>query len=459
MPSSGGLSRFTGPESNISPLQIESNDERSLRGAAAKVKIKDRKSVASSTPRKHIGSNNTFPPTSNNHNDYGDPYAQHELQTTSARDVFEDSTIASNFDETISTVHMDAPQFHNDHHAYQHGGNGQEEYGEAFDDDETAHQNLGIDTYGKTSALPLNHKESQQFFKSEHQANQPRQQSRFKEPLQHRSASPATAPRKVSRKREHKNERQHHHLPAIEQQHQPQFPQQEYGEQMVHAFQRPLGFDAYGDQDIQGHLPPSEGGFEPNPSSRLGSPIHQPLPQNIEGGMASKEEQATSDYTDEELKRKRYTDLKDEEWGACMPRYQLPAHFPDELRGPNITVEQKLEMFRSVKVENEEEILRSDREQEAFFEHLSDEDWEVAGQYIRHKMEESMNNMKSAREKKREITARYEKMYEERENMIQRKASLIQSQLAHIQNQGSSMFQGMLVPSRAGGSSRGSSRT
>jgi hypothetical protein len=448
MSSGGALSRFVKTNTPTN----EHSDGRSARAAAAKVKGKDKKSLAASNSQNHHNERNAFSLPSNNHDGYSEPYGQNGLQTTSGHGYFEDSTVGSDFDETISSVNMDAPQFHNDQDAYG-GGNGQEEYIENYDDnDHTARQDLNINTYGRTSAPPLNYKESHQFYKSDRLTNPPRQPTRFQEPLQHRSASPANVPQKAARKRERTSERQNSHIPAIE----PQFVQPEYA-QTAPVPQRQLKFEGgLNDQDIEGDVPTSEADFEPNDG--LGSPIHQPLPQNDEIVVGPKPAPVALDYTDEELKRKRYAELKNEEWGTNMPKYQLPAHFPDELRGRNITVEQKLEHFRSIPVADEEAIVQSDREQEAFFEHLSDEDWEKAGKYIRDKTQESMNHMKTAREKKREITKRYEKMYEEREKLIQKKASLIQTQLSQIQNQGSSMFQNMLRPTQTPGSSRSNSR-
>jgi hypothetical protein len=442
MPAAGGLSRFV---KTTTPTN-EDVDGRSARAAAAKIKGKDKKSLATYSSQNHHNERNAFSPPSNNYDRNSEDYIQDELQDTQPNGFFEDSTLGSHFDDTISSVQMNALQLHNDRDAYG-WQNRQEDYD---DEDQTARQDLNLDMHGRSSAppLPLNHKEARQFYKSDDSTNPPRQQIRFQEALQHRSASPATVPQKAPRKRERTSERHNSHTSTIDQ----QFVQPEYVIQAAPAPQRQLRFDGVNDQDIQEDIPTSEANFEPHDGLR--SPIHQPLSHNGE----SVAEEVAPDYTDEELKRKRYAELKNEEWGANMSKYQLPAHFPDELRGRNITVQQKLEHFRTIPVVDENAIVQSDREQEAFFEHLSDEDWEAAGDYIRTKTQESMNNMKSTRDQKREITMKYEKMYEEREKLIQRKASLIQNQLSHIQNEGSSMFQNMLRPGQNSGSSRSSSR-
>lgn len=451
--SSSGLSRFLAPKLSTTPT-----DDRASRAAGAKVKSKDRK-IKISASQTQYEEENGFGLDS--HNGYPHPHAQHGLETTSGQDIFEDSTIASNFDETVSTQ-LDAPQFQNVYQGHQQENNyGSDDQGELYDDDETAHQNLNFDLQAKASAPSLNYKESQQFYKSDQPSKAPRQ-GRFNGPLTHRSASPVAAPVKVSRKRERTHERQYSHQPTNEQQYQQQHQQQEYGAQNVHLPPRSTGLNGYDDPNFQGHVPPtSEAGYEPNPSSQLGSPIHQPIPEDDEYDVDSKEQKipAIPDYSDEELKKKRFADLKNEDWAVGMPKYQLPRDFDDDFKGPNVTVQQKMESFRKVRLTDDASVLKSDNEQEAFFEHLSDEDWEAAGEYIRAKTDEAMKNMQSTRQKKREITARYEKMYEDREKLIQKKALLIQSQLVQIQNQGMSIFQNMLpMPSpRPAGSSRSSS--
>jgi hypothetical protein len=447
--STSGLSRFTGPKSN---------DDRARLAAGAKISIKDKKSESSSTSKKHYHEKAPTDQPVDGHDAY-EAYPQHELETTSAKDVFEDSTVASNFDETLSSVQLDAPQFH-DQYAYQQRNSVQQEHEAYDDDDDTAHQDMNYDLRGGTPAPLLGTQESQVFYKSEQPVITSRQ-NRFQEIRQHRSASPAVPPPKVSRKRERTTERHYNHLP-IEQPYQQPYPQQEHGAQLVHLPQRSIPWDGHNSQEFQGRHSASENGHGFDQSSRTGSPIHQTLSQNGEEVIESspEPEEAIPDYTDEELKKKRFVDLKNEDWGAGMPKYQPPKHFPDELRGPNISVEQKVEGFRKEPITDEKHMIRSDREQEAFFEHLSDEDWKAAGEYIRKKTEEAMNNMQETRKKKREITAKYEKIYEDREKLVQQKAALIQTQLAQVQNQGSSMFQKMLAPSpRTGVSSpRSSSR-
>ncbi|EPE31332.1 hypothetical protein GLAREA_12635 [Glarea lozoyensis ATCC 20868] len=434
--STSGLSRFTGPKSN---------DDRARIAAGAKISLKDKKAKSSSTSKKHHHEKNTTNHPVDGHEAY-EAYPQHELETTSAQDVFGDSTIASNFDETISSEQLDAPQFH-DQYGYQQRNSGQQEPEDSDDEDDTAHQDMNYDLHGRTSAPPLGTQESQDFYNSEQPVPTSRQ-NRFQELRQHRAVSPAVPPPKVSRKRERTSERHYNHLP-IEPQYQQPYPPQEHGAQLVHLPQRPIPWDGHNSQEFLGHHSAGGKGHGFDQSSRTGSPVHQALVQNCEEGIESspEPEEAVPDYTDEELKKKLFVDLKNEDWGAGMPKYQIPKFFPDDLRGPSISVEQKVDGFRDEEITDEKHMMRSDREQESFFEHLSDEDWKAAGEYIRKKTEEAMNNMQETRKKKREITAKYEKIYEEREKLIQHKAALIQAQLAQVQNQGSSMFQKMLAPS------------
>ena len=435
MPAGSGLASFMSPRSNSRPTSSEPVDPRKARAAMAKVKTKDRRPGASPA-------HNGMAPNSRYQNGHPDSYPQDEHQTTSGRDIFEDSTVSSDFDVTKGTIEMEAAQFNNPQLL--------EPMGEYSDEEVTVHRDLGIDTYSTDPGPSLIQKASQGL---------PRQQNRFQQPLQHRSASPAAATQKSSQKRERTNERQDRHPSVAEAHYQQQHQQQEYQMQYVQESQGGQGLDGYDHLDTQDELI-SEGFFGSTVhSSSVGSPIHQSVISDVEGSEIPKRLPVPSDYTDEELKRKRYTDLKEERWGAGMGRYKLPRHFPDELRGDNITFQQKIEKFRSVKASTESELVACDNEQAHFFEHMEEEEWEAAGDYIREKTLESMQALRNVRKRKRDITARYEKIYEERVMLIERKASLITAQFTNFQTSGGSMMSNMLKPStRLGGSSRSSSR-
>ncbi|KAF4627449.1 hypothetical protein G7Y89_g10704 [Cudoniella acicularis] len=130
------------------------------------------------------------------------------------------------------------------------------------------------------------------------------------------------------------------------------------------------------------------------------------------------------DYTNEQLKSMTYADLKNESWDTIPGRG--PIELPEKLRGPQVTMEQKIDFYSKT-----EDPVRSE-----FFEGLSTEEWEYAGDVIVEKMASLMQAIKASGKKKRRIMEEYEAKYEAREKAVRGKSESYDAKLKQMKHSG-----------------------
>ncbi|PBP21045.1 hypothetical protein BUE80_DR008102 [Diplocarpon rosae] len=116
-------------------------------------------------------------------------------------------------------------------------------------------------------------------------------------------------------------------------------------------------------------------------------------------------------YGDEELQAMTYKALKEEDFEAIP----IPQEFeyPARISGPSVTLEERLEYY----------VTRDEKEQAPFFENLSNDAWEQAGDWFIERFTEFMTGLKKKRQAKRTVAADYEAEVEKRERLVRAHAN------------------------------------
>jgi len=135
------------------------------------------------------------------------------------------------------------------------------------------------------------------------------------------------------------------------------------------------------------------------------------------------------DYSDAELKLMKYSDLDGEDWDMVpkAKQYELPA----ELRGRKVTLEKKIE--HHLKLDPEQGQL-------PFYENLSTEEWEQAGDIFIEKFAELMKTLKEKKRFKRETASQFENEIKEREKAVRDHATKLDKQLEGMEVAGQSLL-------------------
>ncbi|KAK0102947.1 hypothetical protein ONS95_000859 [Cadophora gregata] len=135
------------------------------------------------------------------------------------------------------------------------------------------------------------------------------------------------------------------------------------------------------------------------------------------------------DYSDPELQLMKYSDLDGEDWDM-VPKakaYKLPT----ELQGRKVTMETKIQHY-----------LKQDPEhgQLPFYESLSTEEWELAGDIFIGKFAELMKKLKEKKRIKRETASQFENEIKEREKAVRDHATKLDTQLEGMEVAGQSLL-------------------
>ncbi|KAG4429681.1 hypothetical protein IFR05_014836 [Cadophora sp. M221] len=135
------------------------------------------------------------------------------------------------------------------------------------------------------------------------------------------------------------------------------------------------------------------------------------------------------DYSIEELKRMKYSDLKNESWD--MVPNPKPFKLPDELQGRKVTLEKKMAYYIK---------LDPDKEQYPFYESLSTDEWDQAGDIFIDKLGELMKKLKAKKREKRGEAERFEEEINQRQKAIQNEAGKIDKRLDGMAVAGQSLL-------------------
>lgn len=375
------------------------------------------------------------------------------VQQTSLRpSVFDDDTIASDFDVTktsMGTIEIPFSQQPDEHAQDESRYDNLDGYGNenAGDPDAlTAHRDLDVPSVSPK----LNHKQSQAQLKQAHQVGGGQSHSspsgRFRG-YQKASSHPSLELRpskeehvanpesKSSKKRGRSNEPLQDVTNAALQ-------QQERADEKRHReadprnnFQpvAPQGFQ-HGGQARQ--LDGDEESLETMNGAETDSQFESPArDRNIRDVGSSQQQQmpVIPDYTDEELKRMQYAELKTESWEK-EPGLE-PWNPPEELSAPDVTLEQKISYFVS---RNQEEDAR------LFFDQMPTDEWHQAGDHMLSKMTGLMEQLRELRENKRKAIQVFEDYYETREKAIRGKSGRLDTKLKDMKTSGEDVLKGRI---------------
>ncbi|KAH7314110.1 extracellular mutant protein 11-domain-containing protein [Rhexocercosporidium sp. MPI-PUGE-AT-0058] len=135
------------------------------------------------------------------------------------------------------------------------------------------------------------------------------------------------------------------------------------------------------------------------------------------------------DYSTEELKRMTYSDLKSESWD--MVPHAKPFKLPDELQGRKVTLEKKMAYY--IKMDQ-------DKVQYPFYESLTTEEWDQAGDIFIDKLGELMKKLKAKKKEKREVAEQFEEEINQRQRAVQVEAGKIDQRLDGMAITGQSLL-------------------
>ena len=454
-----GLNRFVGQDQRVGTSSAPLKVNRSSIASFSKITAKDRRPAKSSAPRQPTPiQNDTYPTAPDTQNGYTQAHYDQAATAGGERDMFDETIHTDTFEKTISdlgdvaggNMHMNGPMFTNNNNYHNERGYSQERNGQLpqqyEDEEDTYHGDINVDAYNPAPAQPLNHKESQRRLKFDQEPvprhHTPGIAGRFAQPLQHRTASPDVPEAEVvrsksARKRKPSHEPSHSHQKVVQYQ-----QDQAFDLPMDHGapVKENMNGYAYADQPVQNqrtqilHLQelqqPAEENYAPE-SPHLEDPNRAPQSQtqDVPAVVVDFSGDGKSDYKDGELKRKTFKDLRSEDWGANMTAFDLP----EKIAGEDITLKAKIMYY---KAEN-----MSEKDQVAFFEHMDDEEWQAAGEFIKAKKQELMDNIQYVRDEKRRIAAKYEKMFEDRDAAIKKRIADLDVEMDGMEQDGNEILE------------------
>ncbi|KAH8656198.1 extracellular mutant protein 11-domain-containing protein [Tricladium varicosporioides] len=456
-------SRFVDVKENQRQTQTRSitpNAERLARAASAKVSSKDklfssRKStppISDNTPSRY-SNRDSFPDPYSVPEPYYEQHAQphHQQLPSNSRGVF-DETLTSGFEDTASDVpaatnfvaqlraqdqrqqelHGGNAYFHDQEGGAYYGDSNRvyddEDEGDYSDEDATRHTHIGMQAAANPLQPQLNLKPNQKPLRHEHQQEDLRRTSdiagRFQPALQANlelrqvQDTPyeekfMTTQRKGSKKR---------------QQSEPSSNQQQRHQEDYHSMSSgKVTNDAKAQEAAEESLMEEEDEVEtPDPDR---SPVRRRQDENRFSRSSQIDHRLYPDYSDKDLKSMSFADLKRESWDT-VPGQAESDRVPEELKGADVTLNQKLEYY----AHNENPYCSE------FFENLSTPEWEESGDMILKKMMALTQQIIASRERKREIMAEYEAKYETRERAVREKSDSYDAKLNQMKNSGQTVL-------------------
>jgi hypothetical protein len=153
--------------------------------------------------------------------------------------------------------------------------------------------------------------------------------------------------------------------------------------------------------------------------------------QLIGDGFAPAPAPVAADYDDEKLKGMKYSDLKSEDWDTIPNQklFELPSQVQGQPLGDRLTYY----------------AFQSTEELALFYEHLSTNEWEEAGDLLIEKFADLLKRLKAKRQEKRKLTEDFEAEIEAREKAVRGKSDLLAKKLDEMKASGEGVLRGKMV--------------
>lgn len=136
------------------------------------------------------------------------------------------------------------------------------------------------------------------------------------------------------------------------------------------------------------------------------------------------------DYEVDILSTMKYSELKDQPFDS-NPK-PLPSVIPESLTGPEMSLERRLEYFRS----------QERTHQASFFAHMPMDQWEESGDWFLDRFGDIMAKLKGARQAKRDVSKVFEEELAVREEAVRAKSAGIQEILKQMRAGGEGVLRG-----------------
>lgn len=185
---------------------------------------------------------------------------------------------------------------------------------------------------------------------------------------------------------------------------------------------------------VDGHIHRQKnGGFE---GSDVDETLESPIDQHLQGSHRCAYfdlGNASPDYSDEELRKMKYQDLKGQTW-EIDPNAKSSTPAPQDGQ-PTLSLKDRLENC----IQDMEPAVQFD-----YFQHLSMAEWEETGDILIDRFGEILKKIKNARQKRRVIVSGFEKKIEEREDLVRGKSAILEKKFRDMKKSGEGVLRGKL---------------
>ena len=359
---------------------------------------------------------NTFP-----NNQYRQQQQQQQLDDFYEDAGFDNTTVGSDFDVTISDIPVEEHPQHRENFGY---------------GDEQAYRDERQPQYNRHASqdLPphqLHRKHSQSpIITTKPEPSQP-YGSRFQSNLQHRPAQ-EEQPINQQIQRSRKRSRSHKHSHDV--------PAQQFqgDEEVVDGYDvgQARAMSERGREDL---LSPGKFDEESDGAdTTTESPTRPSKPHLNQGQPPGVDVRLLPDYEDDELKAMNYAQLQTQSWEEVphAPVFELP----EKIRGPDVTMANQIQYYIDIK-EFEE---RNERLFE-YFQQMSTADWEQAGAFFVDKFANFMKDIVAIRQEKRQLIETFEAEIEAREKAVRGKSENLEERFKTMKATGQQVLRGKMV--------------
>jgi hypothetical protein len=145
------------------------------------------------------------------------------------------------------------------------------------------------------------------------------------------------------------------------------------------------------------------------------------------------------DYSDQQLERMTYKELKDDTWES--EKHGRVSNLLQDLQDPARPLRERFE--NCIQLDGDKEGTQDT--QVEFFAKMSTTEWEDAGDLFIERFTNIMTKLKEARQAKRKIATDFEKLIEEREAAIREKSEKLDHDLAEMRKGGEGVIRGKVI--------------
>ncbi|CZT00729.1 hypothetical protein WAI453_009174 [Rhynchosporium graminicola] len=371
---------------------------------------------------------------------YGQEIDETQRDTQYHKDVLEDTTVASDFDRTKSDIVID-PGYK--HHGEDERGYTQQVFSHPDEQANVYPNHRTFDDYaGAKEPHIIQHKQSRSpLVNTKPEPVSQRQQSlapatRFEGKKLHQDLQLRSGYDQVSKKRSRSRDMARAPAPRVPVA-ESDSPEEDDDADDLDFPNDPLDATVRLDRNqINNHVSSDNEGASPTrrlksrtfPQSQ--SSQNQPLVEDEVQGGDVVDVRLIPDYTIEELKRMKYSDLESEGWD--MVPYAKPFELPNELQGRKVTLEKKVTYYATKVTEEDDQI--------PFYESLTTEEWDQAGDLFIEKFGELMKRLKAKKQEKRKAAEGFEDEIRDREKAVRNEAGKIDKCLEDMEITGKSLL-------------------